>query len=56
MLSRVDSHNDFCSKCKFPFIVNEGRGFAFHLHNCDACGEDKAISFDELGGIALKVC
>lgn len=43
-----------CSKCKFPFTINEGGGMFFHLLKCDKCGKDRTISFSTLGE-AIKV-
>jgi hypothetical protein len=35
--------------CGCKFEVSEGGGFLFHLLRCDACGESKSMSFEEIG-------
>ena len=43
-----------CNDCGNKFLVGEGGGFFFHLLKCDKCGEDKSISFDELGDVHCR--
>lgn len=43
-----------CSNCGYRFSIDEGGGFLFHLLKCDNCGEDKSISFEELGDVHLR--
>lgn len=38
-----------CSKCGNRFTVSSGGGFFFHQLRCEACGQDKSISFKEIG-------
>ena len=38
-----------CSKCGNRFTVSSGGGFLFHLLHCDKCGQDKSITFEEIG-------
>ena len=38
-----------CSECGTRFTVSSGGGFLFHLLHCDKCGQDKSITFEEIG-------
>lgn len=42
-----------CRTCGTAFTVRSGGGFFFDLLHCDACGETKSVSHQELGDIHL---
>lgn len=43
-----------CNACGKRFTVSDGGGFTFHLLHCDACGCERAISFQEIGEPHLR--
>ncbi len=48
------SYGAICKSCGHRFEVNEGGGFFFHMLHCDRCGQEKSISFDQLGEAHLR--
>ena len=42
-----------CRACGTPFMARDGGGFLFDLLHCDACGETRSVSHEELGDIHL---
>ena len=44
------SYAALCDKCGTKFTASDGGGFAFFLLHCDRCGEDRSVTFEELGG------
>lgn len=43
-----------CKDCGKKSMVSKGGGFTFHLLHCNKCGDEKEISFDELGDIQIR--
>ncbi len=43
-----------CRTCHSKFKVSNGGGFFFDLLHCDACGEAKSVSHQDLGDIHLR--
>lgn len=42
-----------CRDCGVHFMARDGGGFMFDLLDCDTCGDDRAVSHEELGDIHL---
>ena len=43
-----------CRVCGTRFSVSEGGGFFFDMLHCDACGEARSVSHQELGDVHLR--
>jgi hypothetical protein len=43
-----------CNSCGATFETSEGGGFLFELLHCEACGKEKSVPLDELGGTRAR--